>query len=143
MTAPQSHAMSLETARQIAQGDPLARKIGFDLLELTAHTATARMTVQPEFIAPNNFMHATISTLFADLTCGFGTAAALSAPGASFATLEIQTHHLSTVKEGTLICKATARHVGSKTQVWDGEVMIEGSDRVITLFRCAQVVIQA
>ena len=139
MTEQAFPRISLEAARAIAQTDPMSREIGFDLIELTARTCRARMTVKPKYIAPNGFMHAAISTLFADLTCGFGSAAALREPATRFATLDIQTHHLGTATAGTLLCAATAKHVGSRTQVWDGEVSVEATGKVITLFRCTQM----
>ena len=142
MTVQTPYPHTLEAARAVAGSDPMAREIGFDLTDLASGSAEARMTIQPKHVAPNGFLHATISTLFADLTCGFGTAASLPDKSARFATLEIQTHHLGTALEGILICKARGRHTGHRTQVWDAEVSIAETGKIITLFRCAQMVLE-
>jgi 1,4-dihydroxy-2-naphthoyl-CoA hydrolase len=41
------------------------------------------------------------------------------------------------------LCDARLVHGGKSTQVWDAEVRDEATNRVITLFRCTQMILYA
>ena len=134
--------LTLETARERLSRDPLAAWIGFQLDELEQGHVAARMLADPKHIAPNGFLHASVSIALADITCGFGSVVLLRSPGAKIATIEIKTNHLGTALAGLLLCKATARHVGSSTHVWDADVIAAATGNPIMIFRCTQMVLR-
>jgi uncharacterized protein (TIGR00369 family) len=142
MTVKLPPTFSLDAARATLAADHMAREIGFRLEMATPQGAQASMTIHPKLIAPNGFLHAAVLTLFADITCGMGTLAALENPQSQFfTTLEIKTNHPGTAREGDLQCRATPRHIGRSTQVWDAEVIHVTSGKCLALFRCTQMVL--
>ena len=133
---------TIDAARKRLSRHHVAAWIGFQLDELEPGRVASRMVVDPKYIAPNGFLHACVSIALADITCGLGSAALLRAPGEKIATIEIKSNHLSTVREGLLLCKAAIRHAGSTTHVWDADVIAEETGKPIMIFRCTQMVLR-
>ena len=117
--------ITLDEARRRLSQDPLAGWIGYQLDKLEQGKVRASMMVDPKHIAPNGFLHATVSIALADIACGFGSAALLRSPDEKITTIEIKTNHLGTALTGKLICTAIARHAGGNTHVWDADVVSE------------------
>ncbi|KEF34393.1 competence protein ComA [Deinococcus sp. RL] len=100
----------------------------------------SELTVRPELLAPNGFLHAASVVALADTTCGYGTRMLLPQGATGFTTIELKSNHLSTAREGVVTCEGRAVHAGRTTQVWDAEVRGPGG-RVMALFRCTQAVL--
>lgn len=115
--------------------------LGIEMLEMGEGTLRSRMPVKRLHIAPNEFLHAASVVALADTTCGYATVAHLPEGAQSFTTIELKSNHLSTVREGSIACVATAQHLGRQTQVWDAVVTDEATGRKIALFRCTQMVL--
>ncbi len=115
--------------------------LGIEITTLAANSLTSRMPVRKLHFAPNDFLHAASVVALADTTCGYATIAHLPAGAQSFTTIELKSNHLSTIKEGSIACVATAQHLGKTTQVWDAVVTDEASGRKIALFRCTQMIL--
>ena len=113
---------------------------GFTAFAIEPGRLCARMTVRPEMLAPNGFLHAASVIALADTAAGFATIAHLPDGADSFTTIELKSNFLGTVTEGTLLCEAAAVHTGRNTQVWDAEVTSEDGRR-LALFRCTQMVL--
>ncbi len=123
--------------------DPLTSWMQYSLDEIGPAGVRASMIVQPQFIAPNGFLHASILTAFADITCGVGTSVILAEETPRFSTLEIKTNFMHTARSGKIFCLAVPRHIGSRTQVWDAEVSVAESGKTMALFRCTQMTASA
>lgn len=98
-----------------------------------------RLTVRPELLAPNGYLHAATVIALADTACGLATRALLPAGSAGFTTLELKSNFLGTAREGELQAVATVAHAGRTTQVWDAVVTCGG--QTLALFRCTQSVL--
>ncbi len=122
-------------------GEYLPGYLGIEMRDLAENTLSSRMLVRQLHIAPNEFLHAASVVALADTTCGYATIAHLPTGAESFTTIELKSNHLSTVREGTIVCVATAQHLGRNTQVWDAVVTDEASGRKIALFRCTQMIL--
>ena len=59
----------------------------------------------------------------------------------SFTTVELKSNFLGTAREGTIVAKARAAHLGRTTQVWDVEVETGDEGRTLALFRCTQMIL--
>ncbi|HSI58874.1 MAG TPA: PaaI family thioesterase [Ideonella sp.] len=99
--------------------------------------------VQPHLMAPNGFLHAGSVVTLADTCAGYGCVANLPAGAASFTTLELKSNHLGTAREGLVVCRATAAHLGKTTQVWDAVVSHPASGKTLAMFRCTQMILYA
>ena len=115
--------------------------LGIEVTTLAQDKLNSRMPVRKLHFAPNDFLHAASVVALADTTCGYATIAHLPDGAQSFTTIELKSNHLSTIKEGSIACVATAQHLGRTTQVWDAVVTDEASGRKIALFRCTQMIL--
>jgi 1,4-dihydroxy-2-naphthoyl-CoA hydrolase len=103
--------------------------LGIEMLELKANCLRSRMPIRKLHFAPNDFLHAASIVALADTTCGYATMAHLPEGAQSFTTIELKSNHLATVKEGSIVCLATAQHLGRNVQVWDAVVTDEATGR--------------
>ncbi len=116
--------------------------IGIEFTGIEPGRITSRLTLRPELLAPNGYLHAATVIALADTTCGYGTFTDLPDGAQNFTTIELKTNFLGTAREeGTIACVATRVHSGRTTQVWDAEVTDEASGKMIALFRCTQLVL--
>jgi 1,4-dihydroxy-2-naphthoyl-CoA hydrolase len=109
--------------------------------EVSGVEVTGHIDVTLEMIAGTGFLFAPAIIALADTLCALGTAHHLS-EGQSFTTVELKTNFLGSARLGERVtARATPAHIGSRTQVWDVEVRNENRGRVISLFRCTELVI--
>jgi 1,4-dihydroxy-2-naphthoyl-CoA hydrolase len=114
---------------------------GVEILTVAAGTVRSRLAVRREVMAPNGFLHAASVVALADTSCGYGCVAHLPEGASGFTTVELKANFVGTSREGAITCLARPVHLGRTTQVWDAEVSLEGTEKVIALFRCTQMVL--
>jgi uncharacterized protein (TIGR00369 family) len=83
--------------------------VGIETLELSEGSMRSRMPVKQLHFAPSDFLHAASAVALADTTRGYATIAHLPEGISSVATIELNSNHLGTVREGTHFL----RHDGS------------------------------
>ncbi len=115
--------------------------MGIEILSVNDGELTAKMPISPNHMAPNGFLHAAAIVALADSACGNATIAHLPDGAENFTTVELKSNHLSTAREGTLHCIATAKHTGRTTQVWDATVTHIETEKTVALFRCTQMIL--
>lgn len=113
--------------------------IGVKFTHVERTVIRSELTIRPELLAPNGFLHAAVVVTIADTSAGYGTRLLLP-EGANFTTIELKTNHLGTAREGTITCEARNVHAGRTTQVWDAEVR-NPQGKIMALFRCTQAVL--
>jgi len=116
--------------------------VGLEVREIGRGRVTSRLTVRPDLLAPNGYLHAATVVALADTSCGYGTIASLPEGATGFTTIELKANFLGTVREGAIACEATLVHGGRTTQVWDARVTDEATGRVVALFRCTQMLLR-
>jgi len=136
------YPFTLEASREFGAGNHMIDTIGLEPLLVSPDKAEASMIVLPRHLAPNGYLHAGVVTLFADVTCGMGSFAALPGPEYFITTIDTATNYFGTARDGKLVCTATARHIGRRTQVWDADVRSVEQDKIIAAFRCTQMVME-
>lgn len=114
--------------------------VGLRVTGFTQGELEARLTVRPDLLAPNGFLHAATVIALADTACGYACMSHLPEGAANFTTLELKCNFLGTATDGELRVVARAAHLGRSTQVWDATVH-DQADRTIALFRCTQMVL--
>jgi uncharacterized protein (TIGR00369 family) len=115
--------------------------IGIEFISIEPGRLTSRLTLRPELLAPNGYLHAATIIALADTTCGYGTLTDLPNGAQNFTTIELKSNFLGTAREGAIACVATQVHGGRTTQVWDAQVTDESNDKTIALFRCTQLIL--
>src|SRR5687767_877415 len=114
---------------------------GVEMLNVSPEAVQSRMAVRREVMAPNGFLHAASVIALADTSCGYGCVAHLPQGASGFTTIELKSNFLGTTREGAVLCRATAVHLGRTTQVWDAVVSVAEGGKKIALFRCTQAVL--
>jgi len=115
--------------------------MGILVTEVGHHRLCAELEVKPFLIAPNGYLHAASVVALADTAAGYGCIANLPEGASGFTTLELKSNFLGTARDGVVECVATPVHIGGTTHVWDAVVKKRGSDKIIALFRCTQMIL--
>ncbi len=115
--------------------------VGVEVTAITHGRAEGRLTIRPELLAPNGYLHAATIIALADTLCGYGSTASLPDGAAGFTTIELKTNFLGTATDGTIAARAAMLHGGRTTQVWDATVTHEATGRTLAVFRCTQAVL--
>ncbi len=131
---------TFEDANKRIQGT-LPGVLGIEFFELERGSVAGRLTLRPEHLAPNGYLHAATVIALADTCCGNGTLARLPDGAENFTTVELKSNFLGTAREGTIVCRARMAHGGRRTQVWDATVTDESEQRTLALFRCTQIIL--
>ena len=133
-------ARKLDEFRRRGEGR-LPGLVGFRPLAVGEGRLEAELDIRPNLLAPNGYLHAATVIALADTACGYGCLAHLPDDGHNFTTIELKSNFLSTARDGTLTCVATATHLGRTTHVWDATVTRKADGATIALFRCTQMVL--
>ncbi len=115
--------------------------MGIEVSHCDEGAVTAHIDVLPHHLAPNGYLHAGTAVTLADTCCGNGCLANLPEGALGFTTIELKSNHLGTAREGRIECTATVVHMGRTTQVWDAEVRNIQTGKIISLFRCTQMIL--
>ena len=117
--------------------------VGVEILSCEADLVTGRLDVTEEVVAGTGYLWAPVVITLADWLCAAGIGTSLP-ENSFFTTIEIKTNFLGTVRQGGAVAgKAWPVHSGRTTQVWDVEVSDESNGKLIALFRCTQMILQA
>jgi 1,4-dihydroxy-2-naphthoyl-CoA hydrolase len=114
--------------------------LGIEITNMEGGQVSGRLTVRPDLLAPNGFLHGGTIVALADTVCGFGSFATKPAEATGFTTVELKANYIGTAREGIITCEATLVHDGRTTQVWDATVY-GPSGKPIALFRCTQMLL--
>lgn len=115
--------------------------LGIHVLRIQGTEYESAMTITPQHLAPNGYLHAASVIALADTTCGFACRLHLPEGAQGFTTAELKSNHLGTMREGTVHCIASPLHTGRTTQVWDARVFNPTTDKTIAAFRCTQIIL--
>lgn len=115
--------------------------LGITINRVSAGEVVAQLTVTPQHLAPNGFLHAGSVVTLADTACGYACFAHLPDGAQNFTTIELKSNHLGTAREGVVVATAQAVHLGRTTQVWDATVVSQASGKTLALFRCTQMIL--
>lgn len=115
--------------------------LGIRITKLVPNALHAELTLRPDLMAVNGYLHAGTVVSLADTAAGFGCVAHLPEGAESFTTIELKTNHIGTAREGTVGCVARLVHGGRMTQVWDAEVTHMETGKVIAHYRATQMIL--
>jgi 1,4-dihydroxy-2-naphthoyl-CoA hydrolase len=143
MIVPACHRQQMRSAEQFMERQigSLPDHLGIIVLEASPERMVLALAVTPRHHAPNGFLHAGSVVALADTACGYGTVLNLPEGADGFTTIELKSNFFSTAMSGRILATAKPVHRGRTTQVWDAEVVSEGSQKRLALFRCTQSVL--
>ncbi len=134
--------ITLEQLNAVGKGK-LPGLLGLEITLVEPRRVAAQLAIRPDHLAPNGYLHAGTVVALADTACGYGVMATLPEGGSGFATIELKTNFIGTVREGMIRCEARLAHEGRTTQLWDAEVCDGATGKAVALFRCTQMILYA
>jgi 1,4-dihydroxy-2-naphthoyl-CoA hydrolase len=114
--------------------------LGVELDEVEHGHVRMHLSLRPELLAPNGYLHAGTVVGLADSACGYGCIASLPEGATGFTTIELKTNFLATALEGPIRAESRLVHGGRTTQIWDATVS-DGNAKTLALFRCTQLLL--
>ena len=108
--------------------------LGLELLECTDELVTAQVAVRDELRQPFGLVHGGVLATIAETLASAGTALVVVPEGQAAMGLSNQTSFLRPITEGTIHGRATRRHRGRTTWIWDIEIT-DDAGRVCALSR--------
>ena len=135
--------MTLEDVKRWTAARPtLADTLGMELTALTDDYLEGRMPVDGRTHQPMGLLHGGASVALAETLGSIG--AFLKLPDRSKQAcvgLEINANHLKGVRDGYVVGRATALHVGRTTQVWEIRITHEETGALVCISRITMAVI--
>ena len=132
--------LTLAEAQQRADSC-LPGHLGIRFTHVAAGELHAEMTLRPELMAANGFLHAGSVVSLADTAAGFGCIANLPEGADNFTTIELKSNHVGTARDGTVACIARLVHGGRTTQLWDATVTHVETGKTIAHYRATQLIL--
>jgi uncharacterized protein (TIGR00369 family) len=113
--------------------------LGIELTEIADEHVLGRMRVDRRHLHPMGYVHGGAWVAFADTVAAWGTLRNLP-EGGGFTTVELKINVIASAGDGDeLTAIGEPLHVGSRTQVWQVQVMRAG--RLAASFTCTQMVL--
>src|SRR5439155_11621157 len=114
--------------------------LGVEFDGIEAGHVRMHLSLRPELLAPNGYLHAGTAVALADSACGYGCIASLPDGATGLTTIVLKANFLATGLEGTLHAESHRVHGGRTTQVWDATIR-DGDGKTLALFRCTQLLL--
>ena len=121
------------------EAENLPGHLGIVITHVGKAEVQAELPLKKSLMARNGFLHAGSVVTLADTSAGYGCVATLPEGATGFTTIELESNHLGTARDGTVECTAQAVHLGKTTQAWDAALGHRESGKSIALFRSTQM----
>jgi len=108
----------------------LAEVMGIEVTEAGTDYLCGKMPVDKRTHQPMGLLHGGASLVLAETLASIGAALQVDLTQKDCVGLEINANHLRGVREGWVYGKATALHIGRRTQVWEVKITNETGDLV-------------
>ena len=108
----------------------MAEALGIEFTEAGEHYICGRMPVDARTHQPMGLLHGGASVALAETLGSVGGLMHIDASRQAVVGLEINANHIKSVRNGFVYGRATAAHLGRKTQVWDIRITTEGGELV-------------
>jgi 1,4-dihydroxy-2-naphthoyl-CoA hydrolase len=107
---------------------------GLELTEVSAESAAGRVAVRDELRQPYGLVHGGVYAAIAESLASIATYMSVMEDGKAAMGLSNQTSFLRPITEGHINARATRRHAGTTTWVWEVE-MFDDQDRLCVITR--------
>lgn len=105
----------------------LLENLGIETVEQNKNRVTLKMKVEDKHLQPYKIMHGGINAVLAETAASIGANLNISEPDEVAVGVDINTHHLNTVKDGVISAEAMPIRIGVNIQVWQVITHPEGS----------------
>jgi len=103
----------------------MVEHLGITITAIGDNYIEARMPVDKRTHQPMGLLHGGASVVLAETLGSFGAFLCVNPEEKACVGLEINANHIRSVREGFVIGRATPKHIGKTTQVWEITVSTE------------------
>ncbi|MBD1207232.1 MAG: hotdog fold thioesterase [Ignavibacteria bacterium] len=115
---------TLEQINQMSR-NTMVEHLGITITAIGENYIEARMPVDKRTHQPMGLLHGGASVALAETLGSFGAFLCVNPEEKACVGLEINANHIRSVREGFVIGRATPKHIGKTTQVWEITVSTE------------------
>ena len=119
----------------------LGEHLGMEITEVGDKLLVGRMPVDRRTHQPMGLLHGGASVALAETLGSIGAALQVDLRKKACVGLEINANHLKGVRDGYVVGRATALHVGRTTQVWEIRITHEETGALVCISRITMAVI--
>jgi len=119
----------------------LGEHLGIELIEVGEQLLVGRMPVDHRTHQPMGLLHGGASVALAETLGSLGAYLQVDRTKKACVGLEINANHIKGVRDGYVVGRATAVHVGRTTQVWEIRITHEETGALVCLSRITMAVI--
>lgn len=119
----------------------LGEHLGIELTEVGNRYLVGRMPVDHRTHQPMGLLHGGASVALAETLGSIGAYLQVDRATKACVGLEINANHIKGVRDGYVIGRATALHVGRSTQVWEIRITHEETGALVCISRITMAVI--
>lgn len=112
----------------------MLQHIGIEYTEVGSDYLCGKMPVDARTMQPLGLLHGGASVVLAETLGSMAANLCVDQKKYVCVGMEINANHIKSVKEGYVYGKATARHIGKKTQIWE-TLIHDDSDNLICISR--------
>ena len=119
----------------------LAEALGIEFTEVGADYICGRMPVDQRTHQPMGLLHGGASVALAETLGSVGASLQVDQARQACVGLEINANHIKSVRHGFVLGRATAVHIGRKTQVWEIRITTETNGELVCISRITVAVL--
>lgn len=116
--------ITADVLNELGKGN-MSEHLGIEITEVTSDSLSGRMPVDHRTKQPMGLLHGGASVVLAETLGSVAAHACIDTKLQYCVGLEINANHLRSARSGYVYGKATALHVGRKTQVWEVRITNE------------------
>jgi 1,4-dihydroxy-2-naphthoyl-CoA hydrolase len=132
--------MTIEEINEFCK-NTLVEHLDIEFIEVTPTTVVARMPVHAPTHQPMGYLHGGASLALAETVGSAGSLFLIDPKKFNVFGIQVSANHISSVRDGFVIAKATIIHQGRTTHVWDVEIKDE-ENKLISVARVTNAIVQ-
>ncbi len=127
------HELPREELEQIFNAAPFVASVGIRLVAVDSGICETELSVEPQHLQQNGFVHAGVQATMADHTAG-GAAATLIEPDHMILTVEFKINLLRAARGDRLTCRSEVLKPGGRLIVVESEILceVEGTSKLVS-----------
>lgn len=121
--------------------DTLISHLEMELITNQADLVEMKMPVSNKTKQPMGFLHGGATVALAETAASIGGLANIDPTNQLVFGIDINANHIKSKRDGWIMARATPKHIGSKTMVWQIDVVDE-AEQLISTARCTLGVVE-
>jgi 1,4-dihydroxy-2-naphthoyl-CoA hydrolase len=132
--------MTIEEINKICQNSMISH-LGIVFTSYSETTVEARMPVHAPTHQPMGYLHGGASLALAETVGSAGSLFLVDPTKFNVFGMQVSANHISSIREGWVIAKATLLHMGRTSHVWDVEIRNE-EGKLISIARVTNAIVE-